>query len=102
MQTKKVRILTVTKCSPSGSSGYTRIDFIPLGETIKSENVKGNIVAPAFISGHEAFEKIPENIVGQDVEIELDYQPNPRNIMKPKAVINSIVTKNGIISLLQS
>jgi len=98
--TKKVKILTVTKCSPNSGSSYTRLDFIPLGETVKSQNVKGNIVAPAFISGHDAFDRIPESIIGEEVSIDIDYEPNSRNLMKPRTVIKSILTKNGNISLL--
>ena len=98
--TKKVRILTITNCSPKDGKPYTRLDFIPLGETVKSQNVKGSIVAPIFISGHEAFDKIPESIINQDVEIDLDFEPNPNNVMKPRTVVKAILTKNGNINLL--
>lgn len=97
---KKVRILTITKCSPKEGNPYTRLDFVPLGDTIKSSNVKGSIVAPAFITGHDAFDKIPESIINQEVEIELDFEPNARNLMKPRTIIKTIITKNGNISLL--
>lgn len=96
----KVRILTITKCTPKEGTPYTRLDIVNLGQVVKSENVKGNIVSPLFITGHDAFLKIPEAIIGQDVSLELSYEPNDRNPMKPKAVIKSIHTKNGIISLV--
>ena len=96
----KIKILTVTKCTPREGTPYTRLDIVNLGQVVKSENVKGNLVSPMFITGHEAFSKIPESIIGQEVSLELTYEPNDRNPMKPRAVIKAIHTKNGIISLV--
>lgn len=97
---QKMKIMTVTKCSPKEGNPYTRLDVVNLNQSIKSENVKGQIVAPMFISGHSAFDKIPANILDQEVYITVDYQSNDRNPMKPKTVITSIRSKNGTIDLL--
>ena len=96
----KIKILTVTKCTSKEGSLYTRVDIINLGQTVKSENVKGHIVTPLFINGHEAFNKIPEVILGQEVGLDLEYEPNERYPMRPRAVVKAIQTKNGIISLV--
>ena len=97
---QKIKIMTITKCTPKQGNPYTRLDIINLGQTIKSQNVKGNIVAPVFISGHEAFDKIPESVLDQDVYVTIDFKPNDKNPMKPKAVITSIRAKSGTIDLV--
>lgn len=97
---QKMKIMTITKCSPKQGDPYTRLDVINIGQTVKSQNVKGHIVAPIFITGHEVFDKIPENILDQEVYVTIDFKPNDRNPMRPKAVVTSIRAKSGTIDLV--
>ena len=69
----KMRILTVTKCSPKGKEPYTRLDYVLTDKEkmSKSDKVKGTIVAPMFFSGHDTFDKIPEEIIQQNIIFKL-------------------------------
>lgn len=97
-----MRILTVTKCSPSGKEPYTRIDYILTDKEkmSKSDKVKGSLVAPMFFTGFEVFDKIPEDIIQQNVTGIIETCDNPRNPLKPFVKLTQIVTKNGIINLV--
>lgn len=97
----KIRILTVTKCSPANKQPYTRVDYVLTDKMAKSEKIKGSIVAPMFFSGHEVFDKIPEKIIQEDVTGIVETVDNPRNPLKPFVQLTKIVTKNGTIDLVQ-
>lgn len=97
---QKMKIMTITKCSPKQGDPYTRLDVINIGQTVKSQNVKGHIVAPIFITGHDVFDKIPESILDQEVYVTIDFKPNDRNPIRPKAVVTSIRSKSGTIDLV--
>ena len=96
----KIKLLTVTKCSPTGREPYTRFDYIPLDMSSKSDKVKGKIVSAFFVNGHEAFEKVPESLIDQELLAEVDYEPNPREPLKPRPKITSLESKNGIVDLV--
>ncbi len=93
----RMRIVTVTRCRPKERDPYTRIDYLPLDKGTKSENVKGVIVAPIFVTGLETFDKIPESIINEDVTGIIEYKGST---MKPKATLIGIKTKNGTIDLV--
>lgn len=100
--TMKIMILTITKCCPKGKDPYTRIDYIVTDndKVISSDKCKGHIVAPMFITGTNAFDNIPANVVGQEVIAVVETKDNPRNPMKPYVQTTMLKTKNGDISLL--
>ena len=93
----RMKIVTVTRCRPKDKTPYTRIDYLPLDKGTVSENVKGSIVAPIFVSGLETFDKIPESIINEDVIGLIEYKGDT---MKPKATLIGIKTKNGTIDLV--
>lgn len=96
----KMIILTVTKCSPKGKEPYTRVDYVLTDKLSKSDKIKGSIVAPMFFTGFDAWEKIPEDIIQQNVTGIIETRDNPRNPLKPFVQLTQIVTKNGIIDLV--
>lgn len=94
-----IMIVTVTKCSPKDKESYTRIDYVPLDRKVKSEKVKGNFVAAMF-SNTVAFDKLTEDYFYIPVKAKISYVANPSNMMKPRARLESITSKNGTINLL--
>ena len=93
----KMKIITVTKCSPEGKDPYTRIDYIALDQDIKYEKIKGKPVKAMFISGLGAFEKIPTSVIDTEVYVTLEYEENPYNPMRPRCKCKSLRTKTGVI-----
>ena len=96
----KMRILTVTKCSPKGKEPYTRLDYVLTDKMSKSDKIKGSIVAPMFFTGFDVWDKIPDNVIQSEVTGIIETRDNPRNPLKPFVQLIRIVTKNGPIDLV--
>ena len=95
-----MRILTVTKCSPKGKEPYTRVDYVLTDKMAKSDKIKGSIVAPMFFTGFDVWDKIPEDIIQQNISGFIESIDNTRYPLKHFLKLTQIVTKNGIIDLV--
>lgn len=99
----KIRVLNVSKCEPKDKEPYTRMEYVSIEEDkiIKTEKCKGYILNPVFMKV-DVFDKIPADIINQDVIAVLSAIDNPRNPLKPYVQITALKTRNGTINLVQS
>lgn len=80
----------------------TRVDFIlcEKDDFVNGDNFKGYSPVTQFYNGKKAFEAILPEMIGQPLEANLKSVKSFKNPLETKQVIESVVYKGNVITLL--
>lgn len=66
-----------------------------------SEKFKGFAIVDFYFNGYDVFNKITSNLIDVELTGVFKSEPTPSNPFKERLLLESLVTKNGTINLLQ-
>ena len=99
----KIMILSALAWEKEGKSG-SRIDFIlcDKDDFVKGDKFKGYTPIAQFYNGMDAFNAIKPEMIGQPLDANLKTVKSFKNPLDTKQVVESVVYKDNVVTLLQS
>lgn len=97
----KIMILSALAWEKEGKSG-SRVDFIlcDKDDFVKGDNFKGYTPVVQYYNGKKAFEAVLPEMIGQPLDANLKSIKSFKNPLETKQVIESVVYKDNVITLL--